>query len=350
MGNGAKKRKVEKAEHDGEEIFAVLPPGITGVWATLDQAEGGKEVEGSLGLQRRKFEGDLAAAARLFPALKDRSSAEYEKFLYTWCCVNTRCFYYWPTWKVLRDGKLKDPPPEPVDRDEAMAMCPGMDFFNHTADRYRGFCCSVDYDKDGFTVLSPGVKVEAGQELFISYGAHGEESLWVEYGFMLGEEKNKWDGVSLDAVALGDGRMSKVKRERLRDAGYEGEYTMKRDGVCWRTETAARLLVMKPKQWDQLVDGTYYDEHDEEDEARVKEAAEEVIVGWIRKVQQEAKNSLHGLQGLTDTKVLELFSEADNGEKKRRREVAKMRQEMCLSRWRQILGICGDAMKAVEEG
>ena len=227
-------------------------------------------------------------------------------------------------------------------------MCPGMDLFNHTSEERDRLCCAVSYNKDGFTIISPTVRVKEGEELFISYGAHSEEDLWVEYGFMLGRVSNKWDGINIDAVVFSDGRMTWEMRMKLTDADYEGGYTLRRDGVCWRTETAARLLVMKPGEWDAFVEGTYAGDHDEAGEVLCKRAADDVIRGWIRAVQCEVENSLGGVEALTAEKSLRVFSGVEESNEKGMDELVGVRKEMCLVRWRQMLEICRDALVAVD--
>jgi hypothetical protein len=340
--NGAKKRKFSKLEHQNKG-FAVLPPGITGKWATLGTESRALTAGGLLVPQQRKFEGDLAATAKFFPAINDRSSAEYQRFTWTWCCVNTRSFYYWRTWG-------KKPPLPPDDRDEAMAMCPGMDFFNHTADEEDGLCCTVSYDERGFTVLSPDVRVKEGEELFVSYGPHGEEDLWVEYGFMLGEERNRWDAVRIDTVVFGDGRMKRENRRRLKEAGYHGNYALGSDGVCWRTETAARLLVMEREQWESFVRRGCGDEHDEKEEEIVKQAVDEVVSGWIGKVQQEAGNSITGLQSMTIADMVTCFVDSGDSDEEELGKTAKVRLNMCLNRWRQVSKYCDCALTVNQKG
>lgn len=229
-------------------------------------------------------------------------------------------------------------------------MCPGMDLFNHTSEEGDRLCCAVSYNKDGFTIVSPAVSVQEGEELFISYGAHGEEDLWVEYGFMLGGAGNRWDGIDIDAVVFSDRRMTGEMRMKLADVDYEGGYSLRRDGVCWRAETAARLLVMKPGEWDALVQGTYADDHDEAGEVWCKHAVDEVIRGWIRAVQGEAENSLRGVEALTAEKSRRVFGgvEGGNGKGMGMDELVGVRKEMCLVRWRQMLDICRDALVAVD--
>jgi hypothetical protein len=343
-----KKRKAQTMEESGTHGLAVLPPGITGQWATLstDTHDMAKSA-GVLLPQQQKFERDLASARDFFPELENSSSAQHQKFLHMWYCVNTRCFSYWPTWPIRKTPTSRPvrPPPAPADRDEAMAMCPGMDLFNHTSDAGDGLCCTVAYDKDGFTVTSPNKRVEEGEELFISYGAHSEEDLWVEYGFMLGGGRNKWDGINIETVMFSDERMTREIRSKLKDADYDGGYTLSRDGVCWRTETAARLLVMKSVDWDAFVEGTYADHHDEENERLTKKAVNKVVEGWIRSVQREAENSVRGLEALASAESLRVFVGTD---KKRMLELAESRKAMCLARWRQILEICQHALNTVK--
>ena len=345
--NRNKKRKAQIVEESGIHSLAVLPPGITGQWATLSTDTHNKnKFAGVLLLQQQKFECDIASARDFFPELENRSSAQYQQFLHMWYCVNTRCFSYWPTWPVRKNPTSRPvrPPPAPVDRDEAMAMCPGIDFFNHTGDEGGGLCCTVSYDKNGFTVTSPNQRVEEGEELFISYAAHGEEDLWVEYGFMLGGGRNKWDGINIETAVFSDERMTGEMKLKLKDAGYEGSYILSRDGVCWRTETAARLLVMKIADWDAFVEGTYADRHDEDGERLIKKAVDETVEGWIGAVEREATNSVRGLEALTSAESLRIFAGMDN---KGMLELAESRKAMCLARWRQMLEICQHARHAV---
>jgi hypothetical protein len=348
---GAKRRKVQKTDGSPSQTFAILPPGITGHWATLPTSNhDNSRSTGILAPQQKKFESDLASAMEYFPELNDRSSTQNQKFLHAWCCVNTRCFSYWPTWPIRKapNSRPVRPPPSPKDRDEAMAMCPGMDLFNHTSDEGDRLCCAVSYNKDGFTIMSPTVRVKEGEELFISYGAHSEEDLWVEYGFMLGGASNKWDGINIDAVVFSDSRMTGEMRMKLTDADYVGGYTLRRDGVCWRTETAARLLVMKPEAWDAFVEGTYAGDHDEAGEVLCKQAVDEIIRGWIRAVQCEAENSLRGVEALTAEKSLRVFNGVEGSNGKGTDELVDVRKEMCLVRWRQMLEICRDGLVAVD--
>jgi hypothetical protein len=344
-----------------DESFAVLPPAVTGLWATVLSAlptAGSKmksttrETDGKplLPSQSAKFNLDLAAAQHLYPDMDFSQTDILDRFTWAWCVVNTRCFYY------VAPGVS---PPE--DSDEAMVLCPGVDLFNHAS---HG--CEVTYDNEGFWVRAERM-YKPGEEVMTSYGAHGEDTLMVEYGFLMGGDTNAWDGVGIDGVVLATLKVEEKKL--LEDYGFLGGYTMRRDGVCWRTEVAARCVVMEVAKWDRFVAGRWIDEEDEAQRQKMKKRRRNGAVDakgeetpkqmatrqmgrWLEQVKTEAENSLSGLQAMKEDEIWRLFGTSNGvtaigpGQK----ETAVARYDMVLRRWRQILDTSCKALESLESG
>jgi len=111
-----------------EELSSLLPP----------------PAKALLAKQKEKLENDLAAASELLLLeYAEASGSDIEEvkreYIQGWLLVNSRCFYWdYPVlggalkgkvgvvgMKRRRDGKRKR------DRNDCMAMCPVMDYFNH---------------------------------------------------------------------------------------------------------------------------------------------------------------------------------------------------------------------------
>jgi hypothetical protein len=345
-----------------ERSFAVLPPPATGLWATVAPApritgsemkSPTRETDGKplLSSQRAKFNLDLAAAQHMHPDLDFSEKSVLDRFTWAWCIVNTRCFYY------VAPGA--EPP---ADSDEAMILCPGIDLFNHAS---HG--CDVTYDNEGFWVRAERI-YEPGEEIVTSYGAHGEDTLMVEYGFLMGGDTNTWDGVEIDAVVLAT--LSGEQKTLLEEYRFLGGYTMRRDGVCWRTEVAARCLVMETVKWVKFVAGRWTDEEDEAPRPKTKknrrngngnrrveetpkQMATRQMMLWVGQVKKEAESSLYGLQALTEEEVWRLFGASDaqvdvTDIEADQKNIASTRHSLVLKRWMQILDTSCKALKSLE--
>ena len=95
----------------GSESSSLLPPAISGRWNTIPA----KEQPGLLLEQEKRLRKDWEHVRAVFP------DTDWEAYSYNWLIVNTRCFFY------LMPG---DEPPE--DQNDAMAMVPFADYFNHS--------------------------------------------------------------------------------------------------------------------------------------------------------------------------------------------------------------------------
>jgi len=88
----------------------------------------------------------------------------------------------------------------------------------------------------------------AGEEIYVSYGAHTNDFLLAEYGFVL--MANRWDKICLDDVILP--RLSPVQKKLLQDRELFGPFLLDIKTLgCRKTQAAIRLLCpcSRPK-WD----------------------------------------------------------------------------------------------------
>jgi SET domain len=157
-----------------------------------------------------------------------------EDYLYHWFIVNTRTFYY------------VTPEMESFLHDDRLALLPVADLFNH-ADTG----CNVSFSPERFAV-SADRAYHAGEKVHISYGAHSNDFLLAEYGFVMA--KNRWDEVCLDEAILPI--LSPTQKAKLEAAEYLGEYMLDADTAgCHRTQAALRLLCCTSKQWRGFING-----------------------------------------------------------------------------------------------
>ncbi|MCJ1248619.1 hypothetical protein MMC30_005837 [Trapelia coarctata] len=224
-----------------------LPPEVGGLWMSVRLSTEQTKAALSSCLrskQEMKLQKDWMIVKSALP------HATYKDYAYNWLIINTRSLYYdLPT--LLK----------PLTREDHMCLCPFVDYFNHADEEG----CHVAFEEQsGFTVTSLR-DYECGEELFVSYGPHPNDFLLVEYGFIL--ETNKWDSLQIDALILS--AIDDKAKERLRDAGYLGEHSLSREGVCHRTQVAVRTQTLNRRDWGHYVQGraTSIEEVDDEKKA-----------------------------------------------------------------------------------
>ncbi|CAK7271295.1 hypothetical protein SEPCBS57363_004542 [Sporothrix epigloea] len=244
-------------------------------------------------------------------------------YIRAWLLVNSRTFYYTTP---RSEAALPS-------HDDRIAMQPVADLFNHTAD-----CgCKASYTAQGFSFVADRA-YEQGDEVPISYGAHANDALLVEYGFVL--DDNRWDEVSLDAVLLPKLSTSPggLVREDLEAAGFWGSYMIDAatPGGCYRTQVALRRLLCgttrtaKRAAWQQFVEGGGDD--DNEDEASKKDLGDLLL------------ECLDGMAELAHTLLakLERLGKAGIGTSSQR--------SLLALRWKQIEAMVAQAAKTLREG
>lgn len=97
----------------------LLPPSISGTWSTFQKRKSAFPYDSShqnlLSQQEGRLRDSWEKVVSVFP------ETDWETFLYHWLIVNTRSFHF------LMPG---DEAPE--DRNDAMALLPFADYFNHS--------------------------------------------------------------------------------------------------------------------------------------------------------------------------------------------------------------------------
>lgn len=245
--------------------------------------------------QSAKFERDWALfrAHPLFPPAGEITRTDY---LYHWLLVNTRTFYH----ESSTRGAARLLP-----AGDRMALQPVADLFNHA-----DVGCGVQFDEARFTI-SADRDYEEGEEVYISYGSHGNDFLLAEYGFVL--ERNRWDEVGLDEILLPE--LTKRQKELLEEKGFLGNYVLDADTVCYRTQVAVRLLtVSRIRDWERFVD------KGEEGSEQVQRKADGILIEILRTYLLNIESFVKG--------ELEEVTDGEEGQR-----------EMLMNRWSQIEGL-----------
>ncbi|KAL4939048.1 hypothetical protein BDV06DRAFT_42441 [Aspergillus oleicola] len=281
---------------------SVLPPSISGRWRSIQKQklefENESPHQNILSQQERRMHQAWESVVAVFP------DTDWETYSYHWLIVNTRSFYY------LMPGQEA-----PEDRNDAMALLPFADYFNHS-----DVACNVKFDGQNY-VFRAAKAYEAGEEIFMSYGPHPNDFLFTEYGFFLDE--NESETLYLDDVIFQD--LSPTLQGELNLQQYFGNYQITTAGVCYRTEIAACMKYMPFQDWQNYVLGYSTRGVDEK-------RSENVIRGWIRKYIQEADLTIEDLVNLES-------SEIGRGH--------KGKVQMLLRRWKQVKGLCTIALENV---
>ncbi|KAF8077965.1 hypothetical protein FPV67DRAFT_23223 [Lyophyllum atratum] len=179
-----------------------------------------------------------------------------ENYLWAWLNVNTRCLYH----------RLEQSP----SHKNNLTLCPILDFANHTIHSSRMSPQSTNADKMGaapkiigrdFTIISPSDSItKAGDELYLTYGAHSNRTLFVDYGFVnkisneisfRGDVGGESDVESaIGCLFEGRGRLGIWMKEVLVSEGYWGDWTMHLQPSpahpSYRLITALRLYHLFP--------------------------------------------------------------------------------------------------------
>ncbi|KAJ5884995.1 hypothetical protein N7495_009505 [Penicillium taxi] len=286
------------------EVSNVLTPCISGMWTTIEKGPRTKKYDSDhqnmLSGQEHRIRKAWNDVLSVFP------ETEWRSFSYSWLILNTRCFYW------VEPGQE---PPE--DRNDAMALLPFADYFNHSDVE-----CDVKFSDTEYT-LTVTEDYEEGDEVYMSYGNHPNDFLLTEYGFFL--EKNNSDCIYLDDIVFRD-LNSPDKQEELRLNQYYGEYQVTSTGVCYRTEVAACLKYMKEEDWrNHILEGS----DDGVDETK----SEAIIKSWLQTYVTEADATMDAIR---ETLKSDAVVQAN-----------RQKLETLLRRWSQIKEICESASQAI---
>ncbi|KAF7440484.1 hypothetical protein PC9H_000829 [Pleurotus ostreatus] len=156
-------------------------------------------------------------------------------FLWAWLNVNTRCIFH------RLHASISNP--------DNFTLCPILDFANHTPDlsmSMQPMPTSADIwgspprsrGGDDFTLMAPReITTRAGEELYLTYGAHSNTTLLIEYGFIniftpdlvaagtFRGEVNVQDAMAALFDSGGRDRDTWLK-STLEDEGYWGDWTL----------------------------------------------------------------------------------------------------------------------------
>ncbi|KAL2786557.1 hypothetical protein BJX66DRAFT_328524 [Aspergillus keveii] len=287
-----------------QENSCLLPPSISGRWKNVQKRKLEFEYESShqniLAQQRMRLRDAWRSVVAVFP------ETDWEAFSYHWLIVNTRSFFY------LMPGHE---PPE--DRNDAMALLPLADYFNHS-----DVACNVKFD--GHEYVFRAVKAyNIGEEIFMSYGPHTNDFLFTEYGFYL--DSNQSEALYLDDIIFQD--LNPSLQEELNLQQYYGNYQVTATGVCYRTEIAACIVYMPLQDWQNYALGYSTRGVDAEKSANV-------IRKWIGTYVEEANANID-----------ELLEKRGSGNMDREDEE---RLRLLIKRWSQAKDLCLRALEGVE--
>ncbi|KAL4885030.1 hypothetical protein BJY04DRAFT_205616 [Aspergillus karnatakaensis] len=286
----------------GSSSPGLLPPSISGRWRCIQKPKLVIEYESShqniLVQQEKRLHDAWHTVSAVFP------DANWELFSYHWLIVNTRSFFY------LTPGEKA-----PDDRNDAMAMLPFADYFNHSDE-----ACNVNFDGREY-IFRAARAYEPGEEIFMSYGPHPNDFLFTEYGFYL--EANESEALYLDDIIFQD--LSPSLQEELNLQQYFGCYQIAATGTCYRTEIAACIKYMPLEDWRNYALGY---------STRGADAAksEDVIRGWIRTYLKEAGLALIELRNTSSSTIAREYQE---------------KVQLLLRRWMQVEHLCRSALEAV---
>lgn len=245
--------------------------------------------------QQRDFHRDWSLFSKAFP------DVPRDEYLVSWFRISTRTFSY------------ETPQMETYPWHDRLALVPVADLFNHADGG-----CKVSYSPDGFEVCADRAYA-AGQEVHISYGAHSNDFLLAEYGFVM--EENRWDKVCLDDVILP--KLGAAQRAQLEERGLLGPFLLDAESLgCNKTQAALRLLCCTREQWQEFVDG----EGDGDD------GNQESVDGLLRSLLDEYL--------VLAGKTLESIGLRQNG-----RDVQR---ELLRQRWKQIDAMVTRAIKRLD--
>ncbi|KAF9735393.1 hypothetical protein PMIN06_002621 [Paraphaeosphaeria minitans] len=250
--------------------------------------------------QRSNLERDYLSIHAIHPSISR------DLFTYVWLIVNTRTFYW--EYPDLPNAHPRLPKKRPqLTADDCYAMCPFMDYFNHSD---QG--CDPKADAKGYSVTADRV-YKAGEEVYVSYGSHTNDFLLVEYGFIL--DSNGCDSLPLDHLILS--QLSSDQVQVLKEDGFYGSYTLSptTPTLCYRTQAVVRLLTLPSRRYTAFVSGT---DEGTGDQGKVNE----YVIGLLVKYKRQ---------------IMEIVEEVDG--LKTGVDVTTGQKDALLRRWKQVRAI-----------
>lgn len=156
--------------------------------------------------------------------LKLRSKLSKQDFQWSWLVINSRCIY-----QELSSQST---------RDDNYACSPLIDMINHVPSAVPH--CKLSYDIKGLSIITQS-SYRPGAEIFISYGAHSNEHLLCDYGFVI--PHNSDNSLDLDHALCK--LLKSWHTNLLMELGYYEDYTIDLQGMMsFRTEVALRVALL----------------------------------------------------------------------------------------------------------
>lgn len=275
--------------------------------------------------QQTKLEKDWSDLRAHIPSITK------ELFTYTWLIVNTRTFYW--DYPDLPNSHPRLPKRKnQLTADDCYAMCPFMDYFNHS-----DVGCDPKHDKKGYNVTADR-EYKAGEEVFVSYGSHTNDFLLVEYGFML--QSNTHDSIPLDHLILP--LLSTEQSNALKEDGFFAKYTLfpASPTICHRTQAVLRLIVLDSKRYSSFVGG---DDDGSRDQARLNE----YLVGILTKYSREIMIVLEEAQDIKVVKESRRNTRSSSSITREEEVIRPGQKDALIRRWKQIRDIVNKAVEAL---
>ncbi|KAH7405726.1 hypothetical protein DE146DRAFT_609344 [Phaeosphaeria sp. MPI-PUGE-AT-0046c] len=278
--------------------------------------------------QSTKLEKDWNDLRTCLPAVSK------ELFTYTWLIVNTRTFYW--EYPDLPNSHPRLPRRrKQLTADDCYAMCPFMDYFNHSDEG-----CTPQCDSKGYSVTADR-EYKAGDEVFVSYGPHTNDFLLAEYGFILDNNYN--DSIPLDHLILP--LLSDDQVNALKEDGFHGSYTLfnKDPTICHRTQAVLRLLLLDNRRYSSFVGG---DNDGSKEQTRVNEYLREVLTKYSRQIidilEELDRLPTDGSKGAQSRRRSSRITRTETGLTK------PEHKEVMIKRWKQIRNIVNTAIEALQ--
>lgn len=163
----------------------------------------------------------------------------FEDFKWAWYVVNTRSVFFLSKHsEYICDKETNN-----------IALVPFLDFFNHSptanikASYNKATCCYEIVTYDDYTPYN---------QVFLSYGCHGNQNLFIEYGFCVPENPHDAIEVSLDDILSCPHAAVNYLTKKLKVLLQNDllmTLTCSMDGMSWKLWTVMKTLVM---DWTQL--------------------------------------------------------------------------------------------------
>jgi hypothetical protein len=184
--------------------------------------------------------------------------------------------------------------------------------------------------------------LEAGEEVYVTYGPHTNDFLLVEYGFTLASNAN--NSLSLDHVILP--QLSSTQVATLKEDGFYGNYTLTPTNppTCHRTQAALRLLSLPNRRYSAFVSGT--------DEGAVEQPKiDKYLLGLLEGYAREIMETLEEAEGLVVEEEKEGGRRTTRSKRKSildgedEERVTHEHKDVLVRRWKQIRDVVNAAIR-----